>query len=88
MKSFLAVLVCSFCGLPCVAQNIAAQIQTMKTSYASSGTIDVLDKGAIVIEPKMPSPLCALPLNKNGKTTWSYYAFPLASIVVPFAAVD
>ncbi len=88
MKRLLAVLVCSFCGLPCVAQNIALQIQAMKSSYASSGVIDVLDNGAIVIEPKMPSPLCALPLNKDGKTTWSYYAFPLASIVVPFAAVD
>jgi hypothetical protein len=88
MKRLLAVLVCSFCGLPCVAQNITSQIQAMKISYASSGTIDILDNRTIVIEPKMPSPLCALPLNKDGKTTWSYYAFPLASIVMPLSAVD
>ena len=36
----------------------------------------------------MPGPLCALPRNENGKTTWSYYTFPLASIVVPLASVD
>lgn len=88
MKCFLAVLVCFLCGLPCAAQNIASQIQTMKTSYASSGTIDVLDNRTIVIEPKMPSPLCALPLNKDGKISWSYYVFPLSSIVMPLTAVD
>jgi len=86
-KTSLAVL-CLSVALPCVAQNIATHIQTLKTSYASSGTIVVVDDRTIVIEPKMPSPLCAMPVIKDGKTSWSYYAFPLASIVVPLAAVD
>jgi len=60
----------------------------MKNSYAPSGNIVVLDNRTIVIEPRMPSPLCAIPVNKDGKTTWSYYAFPLASIVVPLDSVD
>ena len=29
-----------------------------------------------------------MPVNKDGKTSWNYYAFPLASIVVPLNAVD
>jgi hypothetical protein len=74
--------------LPCAAQNIGSYLQTMKTSYASSGTIVVVADRTIVIEPKMPSPLCAMPVNKDGKTTWSFYAFPLASVVLPLAAVD
>ena len=60
----------------------------MKASYAASGTIVVVDDRTIVIEPRMPSPLCAMPVSKNGKTAWSYYAFPLASVVLPLAAVD
>jgi hypothetical protein len=88
MKQFLAALACSLCVLPCAAQNLATHIQTLKTTYASSGTIVVVDDHTIVIEPKMPSPLCAMPVNKDGKISWSFYAFPLASIVVPLAAVD
>jgi hypothetical protein len=88
MKKCLGLLLCSLFALPCAAQNIASRIQTMKVSYASSGNIVILDDRTIVIEPKMPSPLLALPSNKDGRTTWSYYAFPLASIVVPLAAVD
>lgn len=88
MKHFFAALACSLIALPCVAQNLATHMQTLKTSYASSGTIVVLDDHTIVIEPKMPSPLCAMPVNKDGKTSWNYYAFPLASIVVPLNAVD
>ena len=88
MKLFFTALVCIHFVLSCAAQNIASHIETMKTSYASSGTIDILDNRTIVIEPKMPSPLCAMPVNKDGKITWSYYVFPLASIVVPLAAVD
>jgi len=88
MKHFLAALACCLCALPCAAQNIATRIQTMKSSYASSGTIVVLDDRTIVIEPKMPSPICAMPINKDGRTDWSYYAFPLASIVVPLASID
>jgi hypothetical protein len=60
----------------------------MKSSYALSGNIVVLDAHTILIEPKMPGPLCAVPRSQDGKTTWSYYTFPLASIVVPLSAVD
>lgn len=89
MYKLSAVLFCCLAlALPCVAQNLAAPIQIMKSSYAPSGNIEVLDNRTIVIEPKMPSPLCAMPVNKDGKTTWSYYAFPLASIVVPLDSVD
>jgi hypothetical protein len=89
MKHLSVALLCSVAfALPCVAQNLAANIQTLKTSYASSGTIVVIDDHTILIEPKMPAPLCALPVNKDGKTSWAYYTFPLASIVVPLAAID
>jgi hypothetical protein len=60
----------------------------MKGAYAGSGSIVALDKDTIVIEPKMPAPLCALPKNRDGKTIWSFYTFPLASITVPLAEVD
>ena len=88
MKLFLVSLLCSLSGLPCAAQNLASSFQTMKTSYASSGTIVVVDDHTIVIEPRMPSPLCAMPVMRDGKTTWSFYAFPLASVVLPLAKVD
>jgi hypothetical protein len=70
------------------AQNLASHIEVLKTSYAGSGRIVVLDDKTLLIEPKMPSPFCALPSNKDGKTTWAYYTFPLASITVPLAEVD
>jgi hypothetical protein len=88
MKQFLTALAFSLCVLPCAAQNLASQFQTLKSSYAASGNIVVLDDHTILIEPAMPGPMCALPRNENGKTTWSYYTFPLASIVVPLASVD
>jgi hypothetical protein len=81
-------LCCLSFALPCAAQNLASHFQAMKDSYAASGNIVVLDDHTILIEPRMPGPLCALPRNENGKTTWSYYSFPLASIVVPLASVD
>jgi hypothetical protein len=87
-KLSAAVLCCVTFALPCGAQNLAAHIETLKTAYASSGTIVAIDEHTILIEPKMPNPLCAVPVNKDGKTTWAYYSFPLASIVVPLAAVD
>jgi hypothetical protein len=87
-KLSLIMLSCVAFGLPCVAQNLATHIDALKTSYASSGTIVAIDEHTILIEPKMPAPLCAMPLNKDGNTTWSYYTFPLASIVVPLAAID
>ena len=70
------------------AQNLASRIEVLKTSYAASGSIVVLDNKTLLIEPKMPSPFCALPSSKDGKVTWSYYTFPLASITVPLADVD
>ena len=70
------------------AQNLASHIEVLKTSYAESGTIVVLDDKTLLIEPKMPSPFCALPNNKDGKTTWAFYTFPFASITVPLAEVD
>jgi hypothetical protein len=88
MKQFLAAVACSLFALPCAAQNLASHIQTLKNAYASSGSIVVLDAQTIVIEPRMPGPICALPKSEDGKTTWSYYTFPLASIVVPLASID
>src|SRR5579871_5590243 len=72
----------------CAAQNLPAQIETMKTTYAASGSILTVDGGTLIIEPNMPAPVCALPRNEGGKTSWSYFAFPLASITVPLAAID
>jgi hypothetical protein len=87
------VLLFSLCVLfiasfSCVAQNSASPIETLKNSYAASGSIVVLDKNTILIEPKMPAPVCALPKTENGKTTWQVYSFPLASITVPLNEVD
>ncbi len=87
-KLTLFVLCCLSFALPCAAQNLGSHFQSMKKSYASSGNIVVLDDHTILIEPKMPAPLCAMPIIKDGKTTWAYYTFPLASIVVPLASVD
>jgi hypothetical protein len=70
------------------AQNISANIQSMKTAYAASGSIIAIEGDSIVISPKMPSPICALLMNKDGKTDWTYYSFPLAAITVPLNDVD
>jgi hypothetical protein len=75
-------------AFPAAAQTLPADFQTMKASYAGSGSIVVTDDHTLVIEPNMPGPVCALPKNENGKTSWSYFAFPLASITVPLASVD
>ncbi len=87
-KSPLFVLCCLSIALPCAAQKLASQFQSMTSSYAASGNIMVLDDRTIVIEPKMPGPLCSVPMIKDGKTSWVYYTFPLASIVVPLDSVD
>jgi hypothetical protein len=71
-----------------LAQDLPADIQTMKATYAASGSIVTLDNHTLVIEPNMPGPVCALPKSEDGKTTWSYFAFPLASITVPLETVD
>jgi hypothetical protein len=60
----------------------------MKKSYASSGSIVALDDKTLLIEPNMPGPICGLPKNEDGKTTWSFYSFPLASITVPLELID
>ncbi len=89
MKKQLLCMVCSLAiANTCIAQNLAKPIQALQDAYATSGSIVVLDDHTILIEPRMPGPLCALPRVENGKTTWSYYTFPLASIVVPLASVD
>jgi len=72
----------------CSAQNLSAKIQSMKAAYSGSGSLIALDSDSIVISPKMPSPICGLLMNKEGKTGWAYYTFPLASITVPLSAVD
>lgn len=72
----------------CVAQDLASSIQTMTAAYAASGSIVALDSHTLMIQPNMPAPVCAVPREEGGKTTWSYYAFPLASITVPLAIVD
>jgi hypothetical protein len=70
------------------AQDIPSRMDEMKTAYTASGSIVVLDGQTLVIEPKMPGPICSLPRMEDGKTTWYRYAFPLASITVPLTAVD
>ena len=90
MKRALPYLL-SFLLIPsfsCVAQNSVTPIETLKSAYAASGNIVVLDKNTILIQPKMPAPVCALPKTENGKTTWQVYSFPMASITVPLTEVD
>jgi hypothetical protein len=70
------------------AQDISTKIQSMKSAYAASGSIVALDGASIVISPKMPNPICGLLMNKDGKSDWAYYSFPLASITVPLSEVD
>lgn len=70
------------------AQNISAKIQSMKAAYAGSGSIIALDGDSIAISPRMPNPICGLLMDKDGKTDWAYYSFPLASITVPLNDVD
>jgi hypothetical protein len=90
MKTFfrclLGCLIVS--SLTCGAQDIRSRMNEMKTAYTASGSIVVLDGQTLVIEPNMPGPICALPRQEDGKTTWYRYAFPLASITVPLTSVD
>jgi hypothetical protein len=79
------VLLSSF---TCLAQNLPSRMQEMKRSYAGSGSIVVLDNQTLLIEPNMPGPICGVPKIEGGKTTWSFYSFPLASVTVPLAMVD
>lgn len=90
MKKFLLLLLLGVCLAPAdgMAQDLAASIQAMSAAYSESGSIVALDATTILIQPKMPAPICAVPRDADGKTTWSYYAFPLASVTVPLAIVD
>jgi hypothetical protein len=89
MKQSIYAILCLLVSAPLgVAQELPARLQAMKTSYAASGSIVALDQHTLVIEPNMPGPICSLPRNQGGKTSWSYFAFPLASITVPLATVD
>jgi hypothetical protein len=72
----------------CVAQDLVTNLQTMKSAYAGSGNIVAVDSQTLVITPKMPAPLCAVPKFEDGKMTWQYYAFPLSSITVPLNIID
>ncbi|MFY9854992.1 MAG: hypothetical protein WAK26_14040 [Terracidiphilus sp.] len=90
MKSFPSVVFYGLClaVTPAIAQDLSSSVQTMQSAYAASGNIVLLSRDTIMIEPHMPAPLCALPKDQNGTTTWSLYTFPLASITVPLAQVD
>jgi hypothetical protein len=88
-KQYLSILGCLLSlAAPTWAQDLHSDVQTMQKSYAASGSIVIVDDHTLMIEPKMPGPVCALPKTENGKTTWSYYAFPLSSITVSLAEVD
>jgi hypothetical protein len=90
MKRVLPLSLCFLfiASFSCVAQNAASPIETLKNAYAASGSIVVLDKNTILIQPKMPAPVCAMPKIEDGKTTWQFYSFPLASITVRLTEVD
>jgi hypothetical protein len=90
MKNLFRLLLgCLFvCSLSCGAQDLHSRMEQMKTAYTASGSIVVLDGQTLVIEPNMPAPVCALPRQEEGKTTWYRYAFPLSSITVPLTEVD
>ena len=75
-------------SVTCGAQDIRSRVEQMKTAYTASGSIVVLDGQTLVIEPKMPGPICSLPRIEDGKMSWYRYAFPLASITVPLTTVD
>jgi hypothetical protein len=86
-KLSLSLLLCGAAAC-CAGQDLASSIQAMQTAYAGSGTLVAAGPQTILIEPRMPAPLCAVPSDANGKTTWRYYAFPLSSITLPLADVD
>ena len=75
-------------SIMCGAQDVHSRMDAMKAAYTASGSIVVLDGQTLLIEPKMPAPVCALPRQEDGRIAWYRYAFPLASITVPLTAVD
>jgi len=86
--SLFAVYCVLASSITCLAQNLDSRIQEMRKAYSSSGSIVVLDDKTVLIAPNMPGPICGLPKNEAGKTTWSFYTFPLASVTVPLAQID
>lgn len=90
MKRISIVLALGVFLAPALAggQDLAASIKAMTAAFSASGSIVLLDSHTILIEPKMPAPVCAVPREQDGKITWAYYAFPLASITVPLELVD
>ncbi|MFP5204554.1 MAG: hypothetical protein ACLGSH_04275 [Acidobacteriota bacterium] len=86
-KPSLCLLLCMAAAY-CSAQDLAASIQAMQTAYAGSGSILSVDPQTVLIEPQMPAPLCAVPKDEGGQTTWRFYSFPLSSITLPLADVD
>jgi len=88
-KYLLAAISCLLLpSVSCLSQDFQARFNALKASYAGSGNIEMLNDHTLLIQPNMPGPLCALPKTEDGKTTWTYYTFPLASITVPLAVVD
>jgi len=88
-RLFLFVVCCAwFASNSCLAQDLHSRVLEMKKAYASSGNIVALDDNTVLIEPNMPGPICGLPRLEAGKTTWSFYTFPLASITVPLTLID
>jgi hypothetical protein len=87
-KLSLYVFCVLFSSIPCLAQDLHSRIQEMKKAYSSSGSIATLDEETLLIEPNMPGPICGVPKNGAGKTTWSFYSFPLASVTVPLTMID
>jgi hypothetical protein len=87
--SFRLLLGCLLVSsMVCSAQDVHSHLDQMKIAYTASGSIVVLDGQTLVIEPNMPGPICSLPRQEDGKTTWYRYAFPLSSITVPLTSVD
>ena len=86
--SLFAVYCLLVSSISCLSQNLDSRIQEMRKAYSSSGSIVLLDDKTVLIEPNMPGPICGVPKNEAGKTTWSFYTFPLASVTVPLAQID
>jgi hypothetical protein len=87
-KLFIFLLSFIILAPVCRSQDLASDVEALKSAYSTSGSIVALDSQTIVIAPKMPAPLCAIPKDEGGTITWRYYAFPLASITVPLTSID
>jgi len=52
-----------------IAQDVSPQVRQMKSAYASSGGIVLLDDHTLLIQPNMPGPICGLPKQKMERRT-------------------